>query len=88
MVRIANSYDIAHLSLRPGVAGCPRTDQGAEMFELGPEAQPSLESSAEGAVPYSQLYLRVPREWQMRDRLAALLKSRLGPEEVITYDRW
>lgn len=87
MARLADSCEIAHLSLRMSVAGCPRPDQRAEMFELELEAKPSLESSAQNAVPCSQLYLRVPREWQMSDTLAALLKSRLGAEGVITYDR-
>jgi len=88
MVRLADSYEIAHLSLRMGVAGCPRTYQRAEMFELELEARRSLESSAEGAAPGSNLYLRVPREWQMSDTLATYLESKLGPEGVITYERW
>lgn len=88
MTRVADLNKVTHLSLRMGVPGCPRTDQRAEMFELELEARRSLESSAEGAAPGSNLYLRVPREWQMSDTLATYLESRLGPEGVITYERW
>lgn len=88
VARLADSNDIVHLSLRMGVAGCPRTDQTAEMFELELEAKPGLNSSTEDDSPCAKLYLRVPREWHMSDTLAALLKSSVGPKGVITYERW
>jgi hypothetical protein len=88
VARLADLNDIVHLSLRMGVAGCPRTDQRAEMFELELEAKPRLDSSTEDDSPCAKLYLGVPREWQMSDTLAALLKSSLGPKGVTTYERW
>jgi len=88
VARLADLNDITHLSLRMGVAGCPRTDQRAEMFELEMEAKSELDSSRENDSLSSRLYLGVPREWQMSDTLAALLKSSLGPKGVITYERW
>jgi hypothetical protein len=88
VARLADLNDTTHLSLRMGVAGCPRTDQRAEMFELEMEAKSELDSSRGNDSLSSRLYLGVPREWQMSDTLAALLKSSLGPKGVITYERW
>jgi hypothetical protein len=88
VARLANFNDVVHLSLRMGVAGCPRTDQRAEMFEFELEAKPRLDSSTEDDSPCARLYLGVPREWQMSETLTALLKSSLGPKGVITYERW
>jgi len=82
--RFASLNEITDMSLRMGVNGCPGTDQRAEMFEL--ELRPK--ASPGGISPCSTLYLRVHREWQMSDTLAELLNTRLGPEGVITYERW
>jgi len=86
--RLASLDAITDMSLRMGVPGCPRTDQVAEMFELELKSKASLDLSVENSAPRATLYLRAPLEWQMSDTIAELLRSRLGPEGAITYERW
>lgn len=86
--RLASLDTITDMSLRMGVPGCPRTDQVAEMFELELKSKALLDPSAKNSPPCAALFLRVPREWQMSDTLSQLLRLTLGPEGVITYERW
>lgn len=88
LARLTSLNTMTAMSLRMGVPGCPRTDQVAEMFELELKSKASLDPSAENSSPCATLYLRVPREWQMSNTLAELLRPTPGPEGVITCERW